>query len=353
MRFALFVPFHRLDPSEPIQSVYGDALEQVLFAEDSGFDVVWFPEQHLSNMIACPHPLTAVTWAAQHTSRIRLGTAVVVLPYYHPLSLAEEVGMVDALSGGRLELGIGKGGYKYEHDRYQLTEAEASQRMYECFEAVLQAWGEPDGAFAGKFWAFPPSSARPRPVQSAQSGHPPVWVAARSPNTVRWAVRHGFNLLATPQRDPFSRVQTYVKDLHEIEAELQPTQPPKLAISRMTCVTDDSREARQTMEVVWRNHCINRHLHSGTARVWQGHVQPDPLPEAETLTADTLLENLVVGDPETCVRKLRQYEALGVDQYIVYADFGQEQEKVMRSLSRFVADVMPHFAKTPAVSARA
>ncbi len=340
MRFGLFVPFHRLDPSEPVAQVYADALEQVRFAEEAGFDVVWFPEHHLSSYLVCPQPLTAVAWAAQHTSRIRLGTGVIVLPYYHPLSLAEEIGMVDALSGGRLDLGIGRGGYIYERVRYQVTDVEASERERECFDAVLAVWGDQDASFEGKHWRFPPTAAMPKPVQRP---HPPVWVATRSPDTLRWALRHSFNLMAAPQREPFSRVEAYFEQLRRFEQEEPPRVPPKVAVSRMTFVSRDHEEALRTMELVWKSHCINRHLHNGTARVWQGRVEPDPLPESETIAPGTLLENIVAGDPETCVRKLRQYEAIGVDLYCVWADLGFEQGRVMRSLRLFVDEVMPHF----------
>lgn len=344
MDFGLFVPMHRLDPTEPVRQVYADALEQVRFAESAGFKVAWFPEHHLSNYIASPHPLTSVTWAAQHTATIRVGTAVVVLPYYHPLSLAEEVGMVDALTDGRLEFGIGRGGYNYEHVRFQTSDAEAGRRMLECAEAMLRVWGDTDASFEGEFWRFPATAALPKPIQQP---HPPIWVAARSPQTVRWAVQHGFNLMAAPQREPFSRVQNYVQQVRGLEAELG-MGPVKVAVSRMTFVSSDQSEVLGALDTIWKNHCINRHLHNGTARVWQGHVEPDPVSAEETLTTEQLLDNLVVGSPDVCVDRLQRYADLGVDQYIMQMDVGIPQVQIMRSLDLFASQVMPRLGKRPA-----
>jgi alkanesulfonate monooxygenase SsuD/methylene tetrahydromethanopterin reductase-like flavin-dependent oxidoreductase (luciferase family) len=348
MEFGLFVAMHRLDPSEPIQQVYADALEQVRFAEAAGFHVAWFPEHHLSNYIASPHPLTSVTWAAQHTTTIRLGTAVVVLPYYHPLALAEEVGMVDALTDGRLEFGIGRGGYNYEYARFQTSEAEASRRMVECAEAVLRVWGDEDASFEGEFWQFPSTAAVPKPLQRP---YPPIWVAARSADTLRWALRHGFDLMAAPQREPFARVEAYVKQLRSLDTEVNGPRRPRLAVSRMTFVSESDSEVLDVMNTVWDNHRINRHLHNGTARVWQGNVQPDDLSPAETLTPAQLIDNLVTGSPEVCIARLEKYAEIGVDQYILQADVGTSQSQIMRSLELFATQVMPHFTRARATAA--
>lgn len=346
MRFGLFVPFHRLDPHEPIEQVYADALEQVVFAEDHGFDTAWFPEHHLSNYLATPNPLTACTWAAQHTKRIRLGTGVIILPYYHPLHLAEEIGMVDAMTHGRLEVGFGRGGYHYEYARFmQMSETEASERSLECAQAIMRVWGDEDADFSGKYWSFPPTSSTPKTVQRP---HPPMWMATRNPASFRWAIENGFGMLFTPQREPVSSVIKFVEMVRREEQAVGTMGRTPIAISRMGLVTEDHQEAVKATESAWISHCLNKHLHNGTARVWQGHVEFDPLPPEDTLSTEQLLDNLMVGDPDTCIRKLREYEAAGVDQFIFYADLGNEQEKVMRSLNLFAKHVMPAFTEAPA-----
>lgn len=345
MDFGLFVSCQRLDTSGSSRDVYDRALEMVELADDAGFRVAWFPEHHLIHYISCPSPLMLAVKAAARTRRIRVGTAILVIPYYNPLRLAGEIGMADLLTDGRLEVGVGRGAFEYEFNRFRVTEAIAVQRLREGMEIVEGLLRHEDFSYTGSTCSFDSATSIPRPLQQP---HPPLWIASRSPDTIRWAVTRGYSLLATPWRDPFERVRTQYEAFQKIVAEVQPAKKPRFALSRMTFVGATDGEALEAMQAIQVNHRIFTRLFRNQATVRAGFTAPDPV--GDEYQPEQLLANLVAGSPETCIEKLRQYEALGVDQFIVYADFGNERAATMKSLRRFAEHVMPHFTRE-AVSA--
>ncbi len=129
MDFGLFVACHRLHDGIAAAEVFDQALEMVELADDAGFRTAWFPEHHLIHYISCPSPLMLAVKAAARTRRIRLGTAILVIPYYDPLRLAGEIGMADHLTDGRLEIGIGRGAFEYEFHRFGIDERIGAARL--------------------------------------------------------------------------------------------------------------------------------------------------------------------------------------------------------------------------------
>ena len=117
MKFSIAVNLERFDPAQDMRQVIGDALELVRLAEAGGFEIAWAAEHHTIELTIGPNPFTILMHWAAHTTRIRLGTAVVVAPYWHPIRLAGEAALFDLFSDGRLELGLGRGAFQYEFDR--------------------------------------------------------------------------------------------------------------------------------------------------------------------------------------------------------------------------------------------
>jgi len=117
MKFQLAINMERIDPGIAMEDVTRHTLEMVQMADEGGFETVWAAEHHALEMTIAPNPFQILTWWAAHTNRIRLGTAVVVAPYWHPINVAGEAALVDLYSGGRLEFGIGSGAYQREFDR--------------------------------------------------------------------------------------------------------------------------------------------------------------------------------------------------------------------------------------------
>ena len=172
---------------------YRDFIDYVVEAERLGFDSVFLVEHHFTGQGQVSASLTLLAYLAARTSRIRLGTAVVVLPWHNPVLIAEQAATLDLLSGGRLDLGVGKGYRAAEFDGFRIPQAEATERFDEAIEIIRKAWTT-EGRFShdGPRWRFHDIVVEPASVQRP---HPPLWLAAGSPESIRRAAREGFNLL--------------------------------------------------------------------------------------------------------------------------------------------------------------
>src|SRR5580658_6639755 len=144
----------RFDASQDMRDVAREALELVTLAEQGGFEVAWAAEHHTIELTAGPNPFVLLAHWAAHTSRIRLGTAVAVAPYWHPIKLAGEAALFDLLSGGRLEFGIGRGAYQREFDRMMggMDQRLGVPMMLEMLPALRALW-QGDYAHEGKYWS--------------------------------------------------------------------------------------------------------------------------------------------------------------------------------------------------------
>ena len=171
---------------------YAQLLEQTELAEKLGFDAVWFGEHHYSGY-SFGSPSVIAMAAAARTRRIRLGTGVSLIPLHHPIRLAEEYAMLDVLSGGRLEYGIGRGFLKYSHDVFGIDEHENHERYREGTDLIVKAWtaGEPF-SHEGRFWKLDNYSFFPKPLQQP---YPPIYASAvLTPDSAIFAGSRGFNL---------------------------------------------------------------------------------------------------------------------------------------------------------------
>jgi alkanesulfonate monooxygenase SsuD/methylene tetrahydromethanopterin reductase-like flavin-dependent oxidoreductase (luciferase family) len=159
--------------------------------------------------------------------------------------------MADVLTGGRLEIGVGRGAFEYEFDRFGIDETIAAARLRDGMAIVRGLLTEEDFSYQGETCSFGPATAVPRPLQSP---YPPIWVAARSPDTIAWAIRNGYNLLSTPWREPFARVEALYAQVRALTAEVAPPVPPRFAVSRMTFVGATDGEALDAMNAIRINH---------------------------------------------------------------------------------------------------
>ena len=205
MKFSISVSLERFDPNLDMRRVAAHALELVQIAEAGGFEIAWTPEHHTIEFTIAPNPFSILTHWASHTKTIRLGTAVVVAPYWHPIRVAGEAALCDVFSNGRLEFGIGRGAYQYEFDRMAggMPQEKGGAYMREMLPIVKALW-QGDYEHRGEFWSFPSATSVPKPVQKP---HPPVWVAARDISTFDWAIKHGADIQSTPLSRPNAEVE--------------------------------------------------------------------------------------------------------------------------------------------------
>lgn len=203
--------FPDLDP--PYEVYYQQILEPVELAEELGFECFMFNEHHFlgyGGLIANPAVILAA--AATRTSRIRLGPCVAILSARHPLQVAEDYAMVDAISGGRLEFGIGLGNTSLDYRVFEIAEAEGRARYEEAHDIIIKAWTNERFSYAGRFWRFEEIALYPRPVQEPI---PPIWVAGTSPEGLRWAGRQGYRIMTVGHPHPPEKVRLGVEAWRE------------------------------------------------------------------------------------------------------------------------------------------
>ena len=184
-------PERRVD----LATVYARALERIEIMDRTGYDAVWLAEHHFSSFSVCPSVHMVGTLAAARTTRLRIGTGVSLAPFYHPLRLAEEVALLDLLSGGRVNWGAGRGFARVEFENFGVPPEESTSRFHETVEIVLRAWTEDRLSFAGSHYQFDGVEVLPKPTQRP---HPPVWMAATSESAIEWAAGRGFSILMDP-----------------------------------------------------------------------------------------------------------------------------------------------------------
>ena len=236
MKFHLAINMERLSPEVDMAAVERHTLDMVKMADDGGFYIVWAAEHHALEMTIAPNPFQILPWWAAHTSQVRLGTGVVVAPYWHPIDVAGEAALLDIYSDGRLEFGIGSGAYQREFDRMHpgLKQSEGYRYMQEMLPAVKALWAG-DYAHEGEFWSFPTATSVPKPLQQP---HPPVWIAARAPVTYDYAVKHNCNIMSWPITRPMNEVETYLQRLETALEENPGKARPTFSTMRHTCVYD-------------------------------------------------------------------------------------------------------------------
>ncbi len=179
----------------PLQEVYSRALERIEIMDRTGFDAVWLAEHHFTTFSVCPSVHMLGVAAASRTRTLKIGTAVSLAALYHPLRLAEEVALLDVLSGGRVCWGAGRGFAPTEFQAFGVPPAESADRFREAVEIVLKAWTQERLSHESAHFRFDNVEVLPKPLQRP---HPPVWMAASSESAVDWAASQGFSIMMDP-----------------------------------------------------------------------------------------------------------------------------------------------------------
>jgi alkanesulfonate monooxygenase SsuD/methylene tetrahydromethanopterin reductase-like flavin-dependent oxidoreductase (luciferase family) len=183
------------DRSIPLHSIYDMALERVVIMDRAGYDAVWLAEHHFSGFSVCPSVHMMGVMVAARTRRLRIGTAVSLAPFYNPLRLAEEVALLDVLSGGRVNWGAGRGFERSEFQAFGIPGEESAPRFHETVDIVLKAWTQDKLSYRGKYYTYDGVEVLPKPLQAP---HPPTWMAATSVTAIEAAAAKGFSILMDP-----------------------------------------------------------------------------------------------------------------------------------------------------------
>jgi alkanesulfonate monooxygenase SsuD/methylene tetrahydromethanopterin reductase-like flavin-dependent oxidoreductase (luciferase family) len=336
MRFGLFGGATVRGTTMPGDSArdYLEFIDYVCEAEAYGFHGVFLVEHHFTGFNQVSASLNLLAYLAAKTSRIRLGTAVTVLPWHNPVLVAEQAATVDLLSNGRLDFGIGRGYRFSEFKGFCVPLTEAQERYDEVLEVIRKAWTSP-GRFShhGKRWHFDDIVVEPSPVQRP---HPPFWIGAGTPAVLETAGTLGLNLLLDQLAEPEVIGQRVAIYRAAVEATGRAFDPMSIGVTRSLCLARDAHErerqiaARGTFLEHVRQLTVNPHQVTSLA-------VPQSLQEARGATERAA----ILGTPAEIIRRLKQLEALGV-QYVLLMDFGLSRSH----LRVFAEEVMPAFART-------
>jgi alkanesulfonate monooxygenase SsuD/methylene tetrahydromethanopterin reductase-like flavin-dependent oxidoreductase (luciferase family) len=334
--FGIFMTIPSPDAVDSAATLYGRAIEMAVAAEQLGFTHVWLAEHHFTNYSTSPRPLVLLSHLAAKTRSIRLGTAIVPVPLHHPLIVAEELALVDVLSGGRVDAGLGKGYAQYQYDRLGLAKDDQA-RFLESLDVIELALTQQLFEYHGEVFEIPETRLYPQPIQARM----PMWLVVNTSErfTVAEAARRGMNLF-TGVLEPLSKL-THPRNTYP---ELFPPalDGVRIGTQRPVYVAETDEEAREVAEQARWNGRITVALRHKFASIRAGVALDVAFPrEPDT---DTMLdEYLVVGTPETCIRQLQRIrDGLGADYFSCSFWFGRlSHERVLASMSRFARDVLP------------
>ena len=313
---------------------YRKYIDYVLHAEELGYHSVFVVEHHFTGVGQLSASLNFLSYLAGRTSRIRLGTAVVVLPWHNPVLLAEQVATVDLLSDGRLDLGVGKGYRPPEFAGFCIPIEEATERFDEAMAFLRTAWTAADRfSHHGRRWHFENIVIEPRPVQQP---HPPLWMGAGSFESIRRAAREGFNLLL----DQIAPVDLIIERVAAYRAELgnlgRSYRPGQIAVARALQIvrTEAERQSAYALRTKVLKAIGGLARGPGAERYQSIGSHADPNLASE--------ESALLGTPEEIVARLRKLEAGGVD-YVLLVDPTGSKE----ALRTFAEEIMPAFPDKP------
>ena len=345
MKFSLFIHMERVSAEEEQKRLYDEMIALCRIADEGGMHAIWTGEHHGMNFTIAPNPLLNLVDLAHRTKNVRLGTGTVIAPFWHPIRLAGEVAMADIITGGRLELGIARGAYSFEYERLMpgLDAWGAGGRMRELIPAIKGLW-QGNYAHEGEYWQFPETTSSPMPVQNP---HPPIWVAARDPNSHEFAVSQGCNVQVTPLHLGDEEVQSLMDRFNAACARFPDIARPKIMVLRHTYVADSEADAQQGAEEL--------NMFYNYFGAWFKNERPVSMGLIKTLTpeevaahpfysADAMRRNQIVGESPEVIERVKSYEAMGYDEFSFWIDSGMSFERKKASLERFIRDVMPAFA---------
>ena len=337
MKSSLVYSMHGFEYNDPVRT-YRETVEQVQLAETLGFDAALICEHHLVDTGFFPAPLVVCAALAAETSRIRIGTGVLLLPLYDPLHVAEHAAMVDIVSNGRFILGVGYGYRQEEFDGFGIPLDERASRLKEGILALRALWTEEVTNFEGKHYRYQGATQRPLPVQKP---HPPIWLAAKAEGAVRQAARIADAWFADPVT-PFSVLKQRLAAYQETSQKVgKPTSGVEFPVFREAFVadTDDQAWAAVKAGVLY---IYKEYLEWGHLLDEDGRPVPPDAPDA----LEMLRKRFIIGSPETCIEHAnRVKEELGCTNLVIRTKFpGMAQDNVLNSIRLWGEHVLPAIA---------
>lgn len=334
MKFGLFHTVQWPEGTEARDRIR-ESLAQAIHAEALGFHSVWMTEHHFTRHGITGDNLGLLAHLAASTERIRLGTAVSVLPFHHPLRLAESVATVDILSDGRVDFGVGRGYQWTEYHGFGVELSEGAALFNESLDLITRAWtaGAPFN-HRGTRWQFDDVQVLPRPLQQP---HPPIWLATGSTDGLRRCAANDWGVML-PQGLSLALITELVQAYRQALAGLgKPYDASRLVLARAIYVAKDDATAWNLADPIY-----NR-FRENVARLT---ASPEALAaNRNPFEATNLRDTAIFGSPDTCAAMLRQLQGIGVEYVILFAHVGGlKHAQIIDSLDLFAQEVAPRLA---------
>ena len=373
MKFGLFYQIQVPKPWGPETEAqrFWEALEQISYAEEKGFDSVWFSEHHFRPVWSHnSSPDLTLAAVSQRTSRIRLGIGVVLAPIHHPLHTAARMATLDILSRGRVDVGIGRTGYPYQLTPYG-SDLEDTRGMWEEFAQVLpRTWTEEVISYQGEYFQIPPREVLPKPLQKP---HPPLWSACASESTTIRAGELGLGALVGSEgglEKVRTTVELYRNTLNRAEPAAGMINNHTALMTAGYCHEDPGMVSTRGAELVqWymdqqrdRARLVWRGVDPATVPPdYQGYYERDMRLASGPHPGDSRAEDVLeqgrsfwVGTPDQCIRFVEDYEAMGIEQVFSLSAIGPASHEEVMNTIRVIGDhVIPHFREKEKLQARA
>ncbi|MBV8056756.1 MAG: LLM class flavin-dependent oxidoreductase [Deltaproteobacteria bacterium] len=347
MEFGLFTLFDFFRGRQDEVAYYRDTIDLMKLAEQLGYDSVWVGEEHFYSLGICPSPQLFLTALARETSRLRLGTAISLLPFENPLRKAEDFAMLDILSGGRLNFGVGRGVIPQHFEGFRTDPRESRARYEESLQIIRGAWTQDPFAYEGKFWQVPSLSLSPKPLQKL---HPPIYRGTLSQESFEGAAAAGDNAFVVPWlTGPHPEISARVEHYRALVKEYGHA-PTRTTIIFFLFIDRDHQAAlRDGRETTTAYAGLFPSLFP--MEVLRQISADDPLKALLELVRslpEHLEERAVVGTPAECRRRLAELrDQFRIDQVAFYFHAGaRDPQRARYGIELFANEVMPDF-KSP------
>lgn len=338
MKFGVLLRSQDPPNAENIVGRWQEQLRAAEVLEEAGFDGVFLPEHHMMDDGYLPNPWGALGALAARTERLEVGTTVHLLPFYHPIHVAEATAMIDVLSNGRLRLGVGMANFEPEFELYGLNKKTQVSRFEECIDIVLRAWSGEELDHHGKHFTIK-GRVTPRPVS------PEMWIGAMSEAGVRRAARFGRKWCTDPLHN--LDVMKYWDGLYRgFGEEFGTSGQLGTVLLRDGWLADDLDQ----VEKVWWPHIRAEHwFYFKQVPRWVADREPflkDIKTEDDFKFDRHRIDRLIVGSPQDCIEQIQAYrDAIDLEYLIISfrVASGPSHEEELECLRRFGAEVIPAF----------
>lgn len=362
MKFGMFYLIQTNEPRTPESEHrrFWESVEEVIYAEEMGFEYAWFAEHHfVPDWSFSSTPEVTLAALSQRTSKMRLGFAVALLPIHHPLRLASQIATMDILSNGRIDFGAGRSKNLWQLSPYGIGLEEGRGRMVESLSIIPRMWTEEVFSHQGQYFQIPPREVVPKPVQQP---HPPMWAACTQEDTFEIAGKFGIGCLLNAMGGP----EKTARSIATYKEGIQNATPvgkfinDRVMVSIMTHCDESNRRAQERGGEIgaWARNTSSARL----KREWEGvdasAVPADyqyyvpgqgyrPAGQEDAISPEQFLKNrsgFCIGDPDACIQVLEQYEALGIDGVMCSLQQGPTtHQEAMNTIRLFGTYVIPHF----------